>query len=524
MQRLHMLASWIKREYSKFEERPFDFPYPSCVAAAIVLLALVFSVIFLFFDYEVDSDVAKSYAYLLRAFQHREWEHFFNPNLPLLTPFLAALLRECFPILEPFQALVLLSGIYFSASVAVLYQLLYQNLNKHGLALLAALLFCCAPQTIRFAGNGWLEIGRNFYVILTIFLFDKQMRDFSVARSFILGVSLFALSLSRGEGIFFAIILLTVGSIALKRNGQLTGRRFAAGGMGPLVITFLFPVVFYSLMMYRITGFLVPDKRIAAIVNRWFSGNLQISPGQDLTVDYFTMSFGDAVNDFFSGGEYCYVIMALGGILLLICRKWRWIHTACLMISTVNFIGCLNTVTQSRYFTLNTPVLMIFTVTAAGFSYHLALSYLPKYQKTVKAAVMIGLAAMLMGMVDKGLSYLRRGDRRSREIGHFLHCNREKIWGKKLPFIYSSAFAYTTHVDCRILNRYLVQLPDLGKTDLLDGAVLPVGKKIKREALRQEMEKIRQRKDWERVPSPYDDSIAVYRRKRNCGIPHLEDQ
>ena len=142
---------------------------PRIIYILAFILAGTCVIAYAFLKYDVDSDIAKSYSYLAQEFSHGNWEHFCNPNLPLLMPFISGILTWALHI-APWRSCMLVSGIFYVCTLFPLHKLL-RHLTKSNLpASLGCLLFVVAPQLLRFSCSGWLEAGENvFYRFKHIF-------------------------------------------------------------------------------------------------------------------------------------------------------------------------------------------------------------------------------------------------------------------------------------------------------------------------------------------------------------------
>ncbi len=490
--------------------------YFACIGYWLALLiALASLAIYLFFGYEAGADVLKSYAYLAQEFRHGNWEHFLNPNLPLLLPFCAGGLCSIFP-LEPVFACVLVAGCCYIATIPFLYRLLKSLLGDKFRSSLGVLLFACAPQLMRFSCAGWVETGRTFFIVAIIALtleYAGQMRwRIAVA----LGVLYGCLCLVRGEGIFFAFLL---GGWGIVLHIQRTS--FQKRGIGALLGIALVAIVCLIILLprawinYRQAGIFLPDQRIARIFSKIFGISPESGGSVGLTHDYFTFPLSSVIGDFIDGTELGYLLLGVVGIFyLIVSKRWRAEYYYFLLLVMLNFFGCLNTVSQHRYFTLNVPLLMPFIVSGVDFIFRLLRRPAALRRWTTPLFYVI-LALTVCFEFVKGISYATRGFPLAREIGNYLKTHAEELWETpERPTIYSGAFAATAYSDYKVANRYLVDLGDLDVSDAFDGAVFWAGnhkgplKRTPRE------DTIRLRTDFELIPHAYSRYITIYRKKK----------
>ena len=318
------------------------------------------------------------------------------------------------------------------------------------------------------------------------------------------------LCLVRGEGVFFALLLWVycIYLTFVRCRSDKFARAFRTGSViFAITLLFLLPRAFIS---YYHSGYFVPDQRIIPIINKISGNTLYLDADSQLTHDYFKFSTAAVIKDFIDGTELGYLILAILGIAFLLWKKrWQNEYNLLLLLPVLNFFGCLNTVSTHRYFTLNVPLFMIFILWGIIFAYRiLGKIFSRKYAKYLLFFML--LTAVILEL-SKGLSYIVRGSKMSREIGNYIADHKYRIFQTThRPLIYSGAFTITTYSDLKIVNRYLVKIPDLRIVNEFDGAVF---RKAKKGNISQAEIIICSRPDFEKVNTPYGKYITIYRKK-----------
>jgi len=366
------------------------------------LLSGLCLIAYLLFKYDVDSDVANSYSYLAQEFSHNNWDHFFNPNLPLLMPFISGILTLSLKIAS-WRACELVSGIFYICTLFPLYKLLKYLIKSSLFASLGCLLYICAPQLMRFSCGGWLESGRTFFIILIIYLTTKYAGRFKTSTLMLLGAAFGCLCLVRGEGIFFAILLwiyCAYLTFARCKSARFMNVFRTSAIIFTMTLLFLIP---RSFITYYHSGYFVPDQRIVGVIRKISNNNSYLEVNANIPSDFFTFSTSSVIIDFISGSELGYLILAVFGISLLLWQKrWKKEYNILLILPLLNFLGCLNTASSHRYFTLNVPLLMIFVLNGIILAYKLiGIIISRKYTRYIFIFVLILVMALELDPVRK---------------------------------------------------------------------------------------------------------------------------
>ncbi len=170
------------------------------VGAAISLTHLIF------FNGIAYRDTGNVYAAMSRALAAGVYAEAAHPAIPSLN----VLLSRFFTLfgMGPDVAMSAVSCVFYVATVPFVYLLLKQFLPDEPSAF-GAMLFACAPKIIRFSCAGLLDSGKVFFLVAALYcscrLIRERFRSFGTAAGF--GLALGGLSLARSEAIGNACVV-----------------------------------------------------------------------------------------------------------------------------------------------------------------------------------------------------------------------------------------------------------------------------------------------------------------------------
>ncbi len=174
---------------------------------AAVLTATVISLTHLIFFCGIDyRDTANVYAAMSRALVSGAYSEAFHPAIPSMN----VLLSRIFTLagMGPDVSMSAVSCVFYIGTIPFLYFLLKLFLPDEPSAF-GALLFACAPKIIRFSCAGLLDSGKIFFLVAGLYfscrMIRERFRSFGTAVGF--GVALGGLSLARSEAIGNACVL-----------------------------------------------------------------------------------------------------------------------------------------------------------------------------------------------------------------------------------------------------------------------------------------------------------------------------
>lgn len=355
-----------------------------CAAGSAVLFMLCY----LLFCNDIYRDVAACYTYYAGEWSRGNWLSAPISALPPLTIFAAGLLARTG--LEIYSAVILLSALFYILMIFPLYGLLLRFFPAR-IAAWGTVLYVLTPKIIRHSGMGLLESGRDFFLILALYLlfrFLDNRRKLLIPVLF--GASLGFLSLTRGEGAVIGLLLLILLPILVWRAEQYRPRRLftsalplflsAVLGMGAVLAPRL-------IEMYRVTGYPVTDSRMIPVlqglpfVPRLFEDHraeLFPRPADPLPVPEWQQEttpkrLVSNLQKLIRGAYELYFFLALAGIVLVIRRKqWRMEYTVFSLIFACWLPVFYGISSAYRYYSFAVPLLMVFTLTALRELLHLA--------------------------------------------------------------------------------------------------------------------------------------------------------
>lgn len=174
--------------------------------AAVLVAAFISLTHLIFFNGIAYRDTANVYAAMSRALAAGAYAEAFHPSIPSLN----VLLSRIFTLagMAPDVALSAVSCIFFVAAIPFVYLLLKRFLPDEPSAF-GAVLFACTPKIIRFSCAGLLDSGKLFFMVAALYcsarLIQEKFRSYGTAVGF--GVALGGLSLVRSESFANACVL-----------------------------------------------------------------------------------------------------------------------------------------------------------------------------------------------------------------------------------------------------------------------------------------------------------------------------
>lgn len=340
-------------------------------------MATFFVLLHLLFCIDIYDDVASCYALDAREIGRGEWAKGFNPGLPPLMTYSAGLL--CALGMEAFTATIMISGLFYILTAFPIYFLI-RDLLGDKYAGWGAFAFVMAPKVIRFSCSGMPNAGRNFFMIMALYLLFSFFKKRTPLKLVFLGASIAGLALARGEGIAFLPLFALVFVIVylVRRDGNTLNFKYILRMLlqGMIVIAaFLAVVSPRMIQMYRHTGVPVLDSRQAGRINELSVslGLLEKAPSEDAVqsaedehskpVYLNKKQFKRLINTFSRGSYELYLIFAaIGAIVLIYRREWRYEYYVLLTFALINALIFYFVVVSYRYFLINVLLFMPFTL------------------------------------------------------------------------------------------------------------------------------------------------------------------
>ena len=490
------------------------------VGATITILQLIFSV-------DIYRDAANVYAYMARSLANGKYSEAFHPAIPSLNVILAQTLIRAG--LRPEQALSAVSSLFYLATIPCLYMLL-KRLVSGGAAAFGALLFACAPKVIRLSCTSLIDSGKTFFMVAGLYfvvrMLDEEFRSYKSALWF--GAALGGMSLARSEGVGVAFALF--GCVAI----VWLYRWIRDKQMRPLlpVLTSLFPWALAILARmwtnWRFCGKFIFDARIHGGVCKLFRGLSSASASAPSAGGAPSrVEWSDCINSFIRGAGEVYFGLAIVGILLMILAakygdklrviwpdkkipdffRWRLFYFIPLAMAAGNaVIFKLSGIVAYRYFLVNVPLLMVFTVVAAYWLWSCVDKLLPKALRWIcMAAVAGGLAIQIFNGTENIFERSSRETYRSGiDAGRVVR--RENPDGR-VWFLSQSCIEWY-YSDTRRAVPIETPQPDLRSFDKFDFVLVA-------NSDTDNLTVISARKDLENVPLPPQSTVSLFRKIRN---------
>jgi 4-amino-4-deoxy-L-arabinose transferase-like glycosyltransferase len=472
---------------------------------------------YMVFCLDIYRDVANCYAYYAREWGRGNWLSAPISFLPPLNIFLGGCLVRLG--LEAYAAIILLAGFFYVMTIFPLYDIL-RRFTADKTAAFGCLLYILAPKIIRSAGMGLLEATRDFFLVLALCLLFKikdAPRKWLLALLF--GGALGLLSLSRGEGIVFALLLLAFLPAVLLYRAP---RNAAYFFRGPVLLSlialggFLLTVSPRLAENWRNTGYPVLDARSVDLLKKFPGANSLFQDRRDaLWPEKVEEPFeraeayrsygaveklGKIRKDFIRGAYEVYFLFAVIGLVLLIRRRsWRYEYSVLILTILLILPVYFTVMSAYRYYLFTIPLLMVFTLAGMGWALELP------GRIRLKGFASILLVFMLAAQVINGMTMIFK-DPVEHRFGMWLRENRQQLPGGKTPgpwLIHAegiSEVVYWAGAD----KRYEFGQP-MEPLSRVDGFHLLVV-----ESQNDEILILRARKDLQKIPHPFEDEYRLF--------------
>ena len=370
-------------------------------------------------------DTANVYAAMSRSLLSGSYAEAFHPSIPCLN----VLFSRLFTLagMSPDLAMSAVSCVFYVATIPFVYLLLKRFLPAEPSAF-GAVLFACAPKVIRFSCAGLLDSGKVLFLVAALYcscrLIQERFKSYGTAVGF--GLALGGLSLARSEGIGNACVLF--GCTALFWLWSLwREKRFPS--VLPLVTTlaaWALALLGRAWINWRFCGRFIYDGRIHDGLTHLFSGlrseSTSVMPVAIAEEIAKSEAAGESELFFWQkliqrnivGNYEVYFGFAVAGVVLLILArrspKWRILwpdrvvpdfvkcdpYFIVLIVSVVcnAVIFKLSHLYAYRYFLLNIPLFMVFTLITCWWIWRWAVKLLPRPLLGVGIAAVVAILAL----------------------------------------------------------------------------------------------------------------------------------
>lgn len=407
------------------------------VGAAISLTHLIF------FTGIAYRDTANVYAAMLRTLVSGAYAEAVHPAIPLLNVFLARIFTLFG--MAPDRAMSAVSCIFYVATIPFVYLLLKCFLPDEPSAF-GAVLFACAPKIIRFSCAGLLDSGKIFFMVAALYcsarLIRERFRSCGTAVGF--GLALGGLSLVRSEAIGNACMLFGCTALFWLWAAWREKRVLPVLPMLTAIAAWAAALLSRAWINWRFCGQFIYDARVNTKLNQIFSAIPHTSePSVESVGAGESAAKGtnvlpdclEVIRKNIVGNYELYFGFAVAGVVLLILAAYgrrydasrahasdahspthylwpdrivpdfvKWDPFFSVLIVSVAFnavIFMLSRLHAYRYFLMNIPLFMVFTVMACWWFWRWAVKLLPRPLLRVGiAAVVVILAFQIQNGID----------------------------------------------------------------------------------------------------------------------------
>ena len=370
-------------------------------------------------------DSANVYTFMARSLADGEYAQAFHPGIPMLNVLCSRVFTACG--VPPDLAMSAVSCLFYLATIPFVYLLLTCFMPGEPAAF-GAMLFACAPKIIRFSCTSLIDSGKILFLVAGLYclcrLIRKKFRSYGFAVGF--GLALGGLSLARSEGIGNACVLF--GCTALFwLAGVLREKRLMP--VLPLVTT----LAAWALALggrvwvnWHFCGKPVYDARLhVKLVNLLGAHPAAAEAAEEVAVavepSETNLEFWiELLRKNIVGNYEVYFGFAVVGVILMILamrgEKWRilwpdrnvpefvkWDPFFIVPIVSVVFNILIFRIAHFhayRYFLMNIPLFMVFTLMTCWWFWRWAVKLLPRPLLCVGIAAVVGILAL---QVDNGI-------------------------------------------------------------------------------------------------------------------------
>ena len=416
------------------------------IAVAIGILA---SFIRIVFSVDLYRDAANVYCFMARALAENNFADAFHSGIPSLNVLLSRPLTLAG--IAPEQAMTIISCLFYVLSIFFLYNLLKEFVAEK-LACMGALFYACAPKLIQFSCTPLIDSGKIFFLIAALYFARRLIREnFSSYRLALwFGGMLGGLALARSEGIGIAGVLAGALGVCYLLNAYQQKKFPPYLPLLSGVFTFVLLIASRIFLMYLHSGMFVFDSRISKgvcrVAARFAGAGATVTEG---VAKPLRVSWGHLVNQNFRGSYEVYFIFACIGLLLIVSAalwkereklfpdkkvpefvKWDSFYLVFLAVILCNALFFkLSDIAAYRYFLLNIPLLMIFTIIGFGALWIWCEKFVPG------KLLYIVTGCLLACQIFNGLSNaFDKSSRYQYETGHYIGRllnakeNTGKVW------------------------------------------------------------------------------------------------
>ncbi len=450
--------------------------------------------------YDIYRDVASVYAYYAREIGNGDWAGGWVGRVPMLHIILSGVLAAAG--LEAYTATIIISSAFYILTLFPLRSLLSRYLNPLQAAW-GCVLFIFAPKIIRFSISGLLDPERYFFLITAVLFFFRLADHRKWGDGVWLGLSLAGLSVSRGEGLPIAIMLLLLWPLYGLLKKRFSRNSILKRGLGiwVLAITCWFlGIMPFCLANLKLNGSFTTDLRLtemaAGLKTRLMRQNphspataaTEIS-GHDIHVQTLPEKILAVLDGTSRGACEFYLFFTLAGIIFLWKkRKWNAEYTLFLLIFLFHTVIYFLTPSSYRYYIYLVPLFMPFTICGLTFCLREICRFTERQWDAVSVRrcnlffLCLVCAGILIGQMFNGINIIfRRRDVTKREVACFIRqYAKDNYPGRriKLAAVHYPETVYWSMAYSVCGYRSGGGLPDLNTFRDFDLLMLPRDKKL----------------------------------------------
>lgn len=375
---------------------------------SLLFIAIVGSVILslchLLFSCHLYRDAANVYAYMARALAEGNYMEAFHDRIPHLT----VLFSRVFTLagVAPEKAVSAVSCIFYILTVPFVYLLVKEFLPEK-FAGVGALLFAFAPKVIRFSCTSLIDSGKLLFFTAAVYFGYRLIKNhFRTREAFYFGIALGVLSLVRSEGIGSAASIAAAIGVFYIIEAVRAKKVIALPALFTGVFMWLILAASRIVVLGLFCGKWVFDGRI----NDAFANILGRADAVPLDTTTEPCSWGYMLSQNIRGAYEPYIFFAVIGLIAIFWGgfwkkqqkaefiKWNsfyWVFFALIIANMLIFK--VSGWAAYRYFLLNIPLLMVFTLIGL---YRVWL-FIP--QKLSQIPVILFAAAVLIAQAVNGI-------------------------------------------------------------------------------------------------------------------------
>lgn len=381
-----------------------------------IIIGVLLMVLQAAFSVHLFRDSATVYAPMVRDLSSGNFREAFHPSIPCLNVILSAPLAWIGIPAE--KALAIVSGLFYVLTIPLVYLLLSNFLPKN-LSALGGLCFACAPKIIRFSCSGILDSGKIFFLVAALYLLIRLINGkyHSWKTALLFGCALAGLTLSRSEGFGNAIVFFGCLGLYWIIDSWREKKTMPFWQHLVSILPWIGGILFRILINWKFCDTPTFDQRISNGLADLYRFIFHIPTPEPepmetvLEVLYIPRAtWLDLLNQNLRGGYEVYLGFAGIGLLLILLSyhdkfkilwpqsevpsfvKWDHQYWPLLLVPLANaLIFKVSNIVAYRYFLLDIPCLLVFTMIGLYFAWTLPARLLPQRFRPLLTAAIVAI-------------------------------------------------------------------------------------------------------------------------------------